>query len=92
MCAKSSEKSEMLCEASVLVKRVAEPRVVDDSVKAAIARAAHAGDLSGATDCASLVERQGGTVVIVDGDPRLAKVTTRDDLERVSQLLETEER
>jgi 2-C-methyl-D-erythritol 4-phosphate cytidylyltransferase len=53
-------------------------------------RAAFAGDLAGATDCASLVERQGGRVVVVEGDPDLAKVTTADDLERLSQrLLET---
>ncbi|HEY1317902.1 MAG TPA: 2-C-methyl-D-erythritol 4-phosphate cytidylyltransferase [Gaiella sp.] len=54
-------------------------------------RAAYAGDLAGATDCASLVERRGGRVAVVEGDPRLAKVTTPDDLERVSQLLETGE-
>jgi 2-C-methyl-D-erythritol 4-phosphate cytidylyltransferase len=54
-------------------------------------RAAFAGDLAGATDCASLVERQGGRVAVVEGDPDLAKVTTVDDLERLSQrLLERE--
>lgn len=51
-------------------------------------RAAYTGDLSGATDCASLVERRGGKIAVVDGDTRLAKVTTPDDLERVSQLLD----
>jgi 2-C-methyl-D-erythritol 4-phosphate cytidylyltransferase len=55
-------------------------------------RAAHEGDLSGATDCASLVERAGGTIAVVEGDRRLEKVTTRDDLEHVSQLLEEERR
>jgi 2-C-methyl-D-erythritol 4-phosphate cytidylyltransferase len=50
-------------------------------------RAAYAGDLGGATDCASLVERSGGRVAVVDGDARLAKVTTADDLELVSRLL-----
>lgn len=35
------ERQTMLCEASVLVKRAAEPRVIGDSVKAAIARAAN---------------------------------------------------
>jgi 2-C-methyl-D-erythritol 4-phosphate cytidylyltransferase len=55
-------------------------------------RAAYAGDLSGATDCASLVERRGGDVAVVEGDPRLAKVTTADDLERVSRLLDADER
>ena len=51
-------------------------------------RAAYAADLAGATDCASLVERQGGRVAVVEGDPRLAKVTTAADLERVEQLLD----
>src|SRR5262245_6292545 len=37
---------------------------------------AFSGDLSGATDCATLVERAGGRVAVVDGDPRLLKVTT----------------
>lgn len=43
-------------------------------------RRAFEGDLSGATDCASLVERSGGRVAVVDGDPRLLKVTTSEDL------------
>lgn len=50
-------------------------------------RAAYAGDLTGATDCASLVERRGGSVCVVDGDPRLLKVTTRDDLALVESWL-----
>lgn len=50
-------------------------------------RRAFAGDLSGATDCASLVEAGGGRVVIVEGDPRLLKVTTRADLELVESWL-----
>ena len=45
------------------------------------------GDLAGATDCASLVERSGGRVAVVDGDPRLLKVTTKDDLVIVETLL-----
>lgn len=56
--------------------------------RADILRAAFAGDLTGATDCASLVERQGGRVVVVDGDPQLLKVTTREDLRHVERLLE----
>jgi len=40
-----------------------------------------------ATDCASLVEAAGGRVTVVPGDERLLKVTTRADLERVSQWL-----
>jgi 2-C-methyl-D-erythritol 4-phosphate cytidylyltransferase len=50
-------------------------------------RRGYAGDLSGATDCASLVERTGGRVATVDGDPRLLKVTTKDDLALVEALL-----
>jgi 2-C-methyl-D-erythritol 4-phosphate cytidylyltransferase len=44
-------------------------------------------DSSLATDCASLVEAAGGRVKVVPGDERLQKVTTRADLERVSDLL-----
>jgi 2-C-methyl-D-erythritol 4-phosphate cytidylyltransferase len=54
-------------------------------------RAAFSGDLAGATDCASLVERRGGRVAVVDGDPRLAKVTTVADLEHVAGLLDPHE-
>jgi 2-C-methyl-D-erythritol 4-phosphate cytidylyltransferase len=50
-------------------------------------RAAYARELAGATDCASLVERDGGRIGVVDGDPRLVKITTRDDLAHVSRLL-----
>jgi len=50
-------------------------------------RGAFAGDISRATDCASLVERTGGRVVIVDGDPRLLKVTTPEDLALVESWL-----
>jgi 2-C-methyl-D-erythritol 4-phosphate cytidylyltransferase len=50
-------------------------------------RRAFDGDLAGATDCASLVERAGGRVAVVDGDPRLAKVTTPADLALVDMLL-----
>ena len=50
-------------------------------------RSAYAGDLSGATDCASLVERAGGRIGVVEGDARLLKVTTPDDLELVARLL-----
>jgi 2-C-methyl-D-erythritol 4-phosphate cytidylyltransferase len=49
--------------------------------------AACAGDLAEATDCASLVERNGGRVCVVDGDPRLLKVTTPADLELVESWL-----
>jgi 2-C-methyl-D-erythritol 4-phosphate cytidylyltransferase len=50
-------------------------------------RRAFAGDLSRATDCASLVERAGGRIGVVDGDPRLLKVTRAADLAMVEALL-----
>lgn len=50
-------------------------------------REAYSGDLSGATDCSSLVESRGGRVRWVEGDRRLVKVTTRADLELVSTWL-----
>ena len=48
-------------------------------------RAAAAGE--DASDCAALVERAGGRVKVVPGDPRLLKVTDAADLERVERLL-----
>lgn len=50
-------------------------------------RAAYAGELGGATDCASLVEARGGRVRWVEGDPKLLKVTDRADLELVASWL-----
>jgi 2-C-methyl-D-erythritol 4-phosphate cytidylyltransferase len=43
--------------------------------------------LEGATDCASLVERAGGRVAVVDGDPRLRKITSAADLALVESWL-----
>ena len=43
-------------------------------------RAAYAGEHGEATDCAALVEARGGRVCWVEGDPRLRKVTTPEDL------------
>jgi 2-C-methyl-D-erythritol 4-phosphate cytidylyltransferase len=40
-----------------------------------------------ATDCAALVEAAGGRVKVVEGDPRLLKVTTPDDLALVESWL-----
>jgi 2-C-methyl-D-erythritol 4-phosphate cytidylyltransferase len=40
-----------------------------------------------ASDCAALVERRGGRVKLVEGDPRLLKVTTAADLVFVESLL-----
>jgi 2-C-methyl-D-erythritol 4-phosphate cytidylyltransferase len=54
---------------------------------AAALRGALAGDVRSATDCASLVERRGGRIRVVDGDPRLFKVTTPADLDLVERLL-----
>jgi 2-C-methyl-D-erythritol 4-phosphate cytidylyltransferase len=54
---------------------------------ASLRRAFAGGDAAGATDCASLVERAGGRVAVVEGDPRLLKVTTRADLALVEALL-----
>jgi 2-C-methyl-D-erythritol 4-phosphate cytidylyltransferase len=39
------------------------------------------------TDCASLVEASGGRVKVVEGDPRLLKVTTTDDLAKIASWL-----
>jgi 2-C-methyl-D-erythritol 4-phosphate cytidylyltransferase len=35
------------------------------------------------TDCASIIEANGGRIKVVEGDEKLLKVTTRADLERV---------
>ena len=48
-------------------------------------RAVAGGD---ASDCAALVERAGGRVKVVQGDPRLVKVTTPADLELVAGWVE----
>jgi 2-C-methyl-D-erythritol 4-phosphate cytidylyltransferase len=50
-------------------------------------RAALAGTLGAASDCAGLVEKRGGRVRLVEGDPRLLKVTTAADLAFVEGLL-----
>jgi 2-C-methyl-D-erythritol 4-phosphate cytidylyltransferase len=55
---------------------------------ASVLRDAFAGDVSTASDCASLVERVGGRVAVVPGDHRLLKVTDDSDLARVERLLE----
>jgi 2-C-methyl-D-erythritol 4-phosphate cytidylyltransferase len=52
-----------------------------------VLRRALAGDVSGATDCASLVEAGGGRVKAVPGDARLLKVTDADDLALVESWL-----
>jgi 2-C-methyl-D-erythritol 4-phosphate cytidylyltransferase len=50
-------------------------------------RTALGGDLGGATDCAALVEAANGRVCVVDGDPRLLKVTSQADLALVASWL-----
>jgi 2-C-methyl-D-erythritol 4-phosphate cytidylyltransferase len=52
-----------------------------------VLRSAFEGDVRDATDCASLVEARGGRVTVVPGDPRLAKITDAEDLERVAAFL-----
>ena len=50
-------------------------------------RPALEGDVSDASDCASLVEARGGRVTVVAGDRRLLKVTTPEDLALVESWL-----
>jgi 2-C-methyl-D-erythritol 4-phosphate cytidylyltransferase len=54
---------------------------------AAVLRAALTGEIAAASDCASLVEARGGRVTVVEGDPRLLKVTTAEDLALVESWL-----
>jgi 2-C-methyl-D-erythritol 4-phosphate cytidylyltransferase len=54
---------------------------------AQVLRDACQGDVSEASDCASLVEARGGRVKAVEGDPRLLKVTDLADLDRVAAML-----
>ena len=56
--------------------------------EAALLRRAYASiDPSGTTDDASVVERLGERVAVVEGDPRNIKVTTPDDLAMVRSIL-----
>ncbi len=50
-------------------------------------RSALGGDVAAARDCATLVEARGGRVRVVEGDSRLLKVTTAEDLALVESLL-----
>jgi 2-C-methyl-D-erythritol 4-phosphate cytidylyltransferase len=54
---------------------------------AGVLRAALEGHVSGASDCASLVEARGGRVAVVPGDRRLLKITTPEDLALVESWL-----
>ena len=51
-----------------------------------VLRRALAGE-SAATDCAGSVEAAGGRVKVVPGDPRLLKVTSQEDLARITSWL-----
>ncbi len=87
------------------IKRVEAERVVEtlersslvavqtpQAFRAEALRAAYAAEHDEATDCSTLVERQGGRVRWVEGDRRLHKVTTSDDLALVESWLAEEER
>jgi 2-C-methyl-D-erythritol 4-phosphate cytidylyltransferase len=54
-----------------------------DTLRRALARAP-----ATTTDCAGFVEAAGGRVAIVEGDPRLVKVTAPDDVAFVESLLD----
>jgi 2-C-methyl-D-erythritol 4-phosphate cytidylyltransferase len=54
---------------------------------AEVLRKALGGNVEDASDCAGLVEAQGGRVKLVDGDRRLVKVTTPEDLAFIESLL-----
>jgi 2-C-methyl-D-erythritol 4-phosphate cytidylyltransferase len=55
---------------------------------ASVLREALAGDVSEASDCASLVEARGGRIKVVEGDRRLLKVTGEEDLALVESWLD----
>ena len=50
-------------------------------------RSAYAAAGDDATDCAAVVERAGGRIAVVDGDPLLLKVTTPKDLALAERLV-----
>lgn len=54
---------------------------------ASVLREAFAGDIGLASDCSSLVEAQGRRIQVVEGDPRLLKVTDAEDLALVESWL-----
>jgi 2-C-methyl-D-erythritol 4-phosphate cytidylyltransferase len=79
------------------VKRVREGEVVEtvereglvlsQTPQACVASALRRAAAGDGTDCASLVEQQGGRIKAVEGDPRLLKVTSHEDLALVSSWL-----
>lgn len=82
------------------VKRVAKDAVVEtvdrselvavqtpQAFAAPVLREALSGEIAAASDCASLVEARGGRIKVVEGDPRLLKVTQPSDLDLIKALL-----
>ena len=61
--------------------------VVSQTPQAFLADALRHAAAGEGTDCASLVEAQGGRIKAVPGDPRLLKVTSQDDLDLVASWL-----
>jgi 2-C-methyl-D-erythritol 4-phosphate cytidylyltransferase len=61
--------------------------VVSQTPQAFLADALRRAASGEGTDCAALVEAQGGRIKAVAGDPRLVKVTSPDDLELVASWL-----
>jgi 2-C-methyl-D-erythritol 4-phosphate cytidylyltransferase len=61
--------------------------VVSQTPQAFLADALRRAAAGEGTDCASLVESQGGRIKAVEGDPRLLKVTSAEDLELVASWL-----
>jgi len=61
--------------------------VVSQTPQAFLADALRRAASGEGTDCASLVEAQGGRIKAVPGDPRLLKVTSQDDLDLVASWL-----
>lgn len=55
-----------------------------------VLRSGLAAEVEGASDCAGYVEATGGRVRVVEGDPRLLKVTTPADLALAEALLAAE--
>ena len=61
--------------------------VISQTPQAFVAGALRRAAEAEGTDCASLVESQGGRIKAVEGDPRLLKVTSPTDLELLSAWL-----
>jgi 2-C-methyl-D-erythritol 4-phosphate cytidylyltransferase len=61
--------------------------VVSQTPQAFLADALRRAAAGEGTDCASLVEAQGGRIKAVPGDPKLLKVTSQDDLDLVASWL-----